>query len=444
MRAEGRIGIVVTGDNHLSPALPRLSPERRAARRERLRAGFERAVEYAIGHAAALFVQVGDLFDTPAPSNADRAFVAGCLRRLRAAGIECAGIGGNHDTPRLRTEYGGEAPQRVYEEQGGLRYFPRSDALSLALLTLDGLRLAVVGLSNNPVAAPGSDPLEGVGLEDPEGALEAADVGLLALHAGIEGLCHPAEGERIVTRASIGALPPKLRVIVAGHIHRFAHARFDGRDVVVSGATERMEFGTASGGAGFAWLEVDAEGLRHFEQVRVEEQPRADLTISTARLWPAVGARLPALSDGEPPAGADVLPRAEVSAPTDAPGSMAIVRHALAQVCTPETMVRLRLGGPLTLEQYHQLVLRDVLRYGQEHAFSFELDTSALALEHIPVGTDRRAAGGGPISPVGEVEALLAERLAALQGAEDREDMRVAAGLVTARLRAAGRGEEGV
>ncbi|HKB49413.1 MAG TPA: metallophosphoesterase, partial [Ktedonobacterales bacterium] len=162
MRAAGRIGIVVTGDNHLSPLLPRLAPERRARRRERLRMGMARAVECALERGARLFVQAGDLFDSPAPSNADRAFVADCLRRLRAAGIECVGIGGNHDTPRLRTEHGGEAPQRVYEAAEVLRYFPRSDALAPVLLTLDGLRLAVVGLSNNPVAAPGSDSLAAV------------------------------------------------------------------------------------------------------------------------------------------------------------------------------------------------------------------------------------------------------------------------------------------
>ncbi len=385
MRAAGRIGIVVTGDNHLSPLLPRLAPERRARRRERLRMGMARAVECALERGARLFVQAGDLFDSPAPSNADRAFVADCLRRLRAAGIECVGIGGNHDTPRLRTEHGGEAPQRVYEAAEVLRYFPRSDALAPVLLTLDGLRLAVVGLSNNPVAAPGSDSLAAVTLDDPACALEAADIGLLALHAGIEGLCLPAEGERLVTRASI------VRV----------------------------------------------------EHIPVDEQPRTDLIISTARLWPAALSRRPVPSDGDLPPGADVRDDAGKQAPEDAPGPVAILHHALAQVCTPETMVRLRLGGPLSLEQYHQLVLCDVLRYGQEHAFSFELDTSALALERVPIGSDLLAAGGGPISPVGEVETLLAERLAALQGAEDREDMRVAAGLVMARLRAAGRGEEG-
>src|SRR5512147_740694 len=153
------VGIVVTGDNHLSAYLPRLSPQRRAERRERLRAGFTAAVDYAIAEHARLFVQAGDLFDTPSPSNQDRAFVAASLARLRAAGIVCAGIGGNHDTPRMLSEQGGNAPQHVYAALDGMQYFVRNDALVPVLLELDGLRVAVAGLSNNPVALPGSDPL---------------------------------------------------------------------------------------------------------------------------------------------------------------------------------------------------------------------------------------------------------------------------------------------
>ena len=43
-------------------------------------------------------------------------------------------------------------------------------------------------------------------------------------------------------------------------------------------------------------------------------------------------------------------------------------------------MVRLALEGPLTQEQYHALDLRAVWMYGQQHAFSFEVDESGLIL----------------------------------------------------------------
>ncbi|MDE3230071.1 MAG: metallophosphoesterase, partial [Chloroflexota bacterium] len=253
---EAVVGLVVTGDNHLSPALPRLSPARRHERRAWLQRSFQAAVDYAIERHAALFINTGDLFDSPAPSNQDRAFVAAQLKRLSAAGIVCVAISGNHDTPRMRSEHGGEAPQQVYAALHELHYIAANETLEPQLLTLNGLRVAILGLSNNPVAAPGSDPLAAAHWSDAaSAALAEADVALLILHAAIEGLARPNEGERTVARASLDALPDACRLVVAGHIHRFARQRMGEREVVVVGATERMEFGAQAGEPGFVWAE---------------------------------------------------------------------------------------------------------------------------------------------------------------------------------------------
>lgn len=467
MAQQKPIGIVVTGDNHLSAPLPRLSPQRRADRRQRLRNGFAAAASHAIQQHARLFLHVGDLFDTPTPSNEDRAFVAGELARLREAEILCAAIGGNHDTPRMSTEQGGESPLQVYARLGGLHYFAAQDALEPLVLTLDDLRLALLGLSNNPVSPPGSDPLTGVPLRDPEGQLERADVALLMLHAGIEGLCQPNEGERIVARASLAALPPLVKVVVAGHIHRYASEKVDGRGVVVTGATERMEFGAAHNSSGFAWLEVDRGGLRRAEHVRVQEQPRADMLIPTSRMWPVppLPRRLVS-ADATVPGGADIAlddpiyglrahgdsggrqadPFASPVDPAarhwqgrvpdgDALAPLAVIRAALAEVCTPETMVRLRLHGPLTRDHYHQLAFRDILLYGQQHAFSFDLDTSGLTLLETETTRARAAEQSGPLSPVSEMERLLAEWLDRATEPATQADHRAAAELVLGKLR---------
>lgn len=457
------IGIVVTGDNHLSQVLPRLSPPRRAERRQRVRAAFGTAITYAIEHGARLVVIAGDLFDTPAPSNQDRVYVAAALARLRRMGIACVAIGGNHDTPRMLTENGGEAPLRVYAALDALHYCDESATLRPRLLELDDLRLAVAGLTTNPVAAPGSDPLAGVALED-AGVLAGAHIGLLVLHAAIEGLSQPNEGERMVPRASIEALPPAFRVVVAGHIHRYGRQRVGQRDVIVCGATERMEFGTQAGQAGFAWIELSHEGVVRAEHVRVAEQPRADLVISTARLWPGTASALgPQLADAMPD-GAPAAPPADVREPpatllalagtlpahkdaTSAPEPLTIARMELSEVCTPDTQVRVRLSGPLTRDQYHHLALRELLLYGQQHAFSFDLDTSALLLRDPLDHGPGAGAGAGPISPAAEVERVVVEWHAGTDTpaiATDASDVRAAADLLLARLRGVAEGEDGV
>lgn len=426
---DGLVGLVVTGDNHLSPALPRLSPGRRHERRAWLRRGFQAAVDCAIERGAALFVNTGDLFDSPAPSNQDRAFVAEQLARLRAAGVVSVAISGNHDTPRMQTEHGGEAPQQVYAALDNLHYFAATDTLEPRLFTLHGLRVAVAGLSNNPVAAPGSDPLAGAQWSD--GAAETlaqADVALVILHAAIEGLSRPNEGERAVAQASLDALPEQCRLVVAGHIHRFARRGTAGREIVVVGATERMEFGAHAGEPGFVWAELTRDGARRIEHIRTEAQPRAEISLHTSRLWPA----------GEP--------TAATATEDEANHALDVVRAELEAVCTPETMARLRLTGELTRAQYHQLALREVIALGQRLAFSLDVDTSGLSLVEQAFALPTLGVRAEAITPAQMIALVVEETLrqteAGAEGMPDPDDVRAAGELLLARLRATG--EEGV
>ena len=433
----------MTGDNHLAPSLPRLTPQRREQRRERLRQAFGAAVDYAITQHARLFAHVGDLFDNQAPSNRDRAYVAGALERLRRAGVVCVAIGGNHDTPRMRTEHGGAGPQGVYAALGGLRYFGSHDVLRPELLEIDGLRIAVAGLTNNPSAPPGSDPLAGVRVDDPEGALAQSDAGLLLLHAAIEGLSMPNEGERTVRLASLETLDPRFNVVVAGHIHRYAHRQLAGRDIVVSGSTEVMEFGAHTGGAGFVWLELTRDGAQRVQHIHLEAQPRADIELSTANLWPenrAFETGMTGISGALIGRGAG-LPQA----PSAAIAPLETVRRAM-EVCTSETMVRLRLFGPLTREQYHELPIRDILQRGQELVFSLDLDTRDLALYDPAIGEAAPTTGIGPISLLDELDALVAARRQAQAASgsahSGMDEIEAAARLLRERISAA-EGERG-
>ncbi len=430
------VGVVVTGDNHLSPALPRMSPQRRQERRAWLRRAFLAAVDYAISREAALFVNTGDLFDSPAPSNQDRAFVAEQLHRLRAANVTCVAISGNHDTPRMQTEHGGDAPQQVYSANDDLHYFASTDTLEPRLFSLGGLSVAVVGLSVNPVASPGSDPLAVARWSaDAEAALAQADVALLTLHAAIEGMARPDEGERTVMQASVAALPAAVRVVVAGHIHRFARQRVGEREVVVVGATERMEFGAPSVAPGFVWIELTREGARRIEHVRTQAQPRADITLHTSTLWPD-----DADSREDDPATASV---------PDTPNhALEVIRARLEAACTPETLVRMRLTGELSRARYQQLALRDVIALGQRIAFTLDVDTSGLRLLEPAFALPSLGARAEALSPAQMIALVVEETLRQREAGEpsaaelpDPDDLRAASALLLARLRSSG--EEG-
>src|ERR671929_185239 len=141
--------IVVTSDNHLGRYYDRLGPRQLEARRAWLRRGWEAAVACALERGAHLFLQAGDLFDTPDPRNAERVAVAAALARLNAAGVGCYAIGGNHDTPRQRMDHGGASPQAVYAQLGGLALLDGRGAIATRLQAVGDWRVAIGGLSWN-------------------------------------------------------------------------------------------------------------------------------------------------------------------------------------------------------------------------------------------------------------------------------------------------------
>jgi len=368
-RYEGILRVILTADNHLSAYSPKLSPTRLAERRRRLGMAFKQVVDAAIERRAHLFIQAGDLFDSVDPRNLERDFVAEQLMRLQSAGIHTFAVSGNHDTPHQKTEQGGFAPQNIYHRLNGMYYFASSDVLTPVELDVAGLRLALAGLSYHPGVVPGGDPLDHVGITDPDGVLTGADLGILILHAAIEGHAFPGEKETFVRRSSLARFEG-FRVVLAGHVHAYDRFSIGDKAVVVCGATERMEFGQSEDRTGFVYLELTREGLRHAEQVPIKPQPRHVITIRTTELW----------SPQQPNTATPLnpSPTQESEAPV-----LSVEEHIIQKLdsyCTEEAMVRLNLEGPITREQYHLLDLRSIWLHGQQRAFSFEIDESRLFL----------------------------------------------------------------
>jgi hypothetical protein len=441
--------IVATGENLLSAALPELTPQRRLERRERLRLAFRAAVECALERRAQLFVITGNLFATSMPENVDRAFVADELARLREAGVTSVAVAG----PREATTGGGDdTPYRVYESGAGLRFFPQTGVLQPALTIIEGARVALMGMSAPLVRA---DTFPQARIEDPDDALGRADLALLIVYAPVEGLSASPESAGSVNVSSLSSLPSVVRLVIAGGAPRFGKGKIGPREVVTPGASERHSFDAPAESAGFAWIEVSPDGAVVAERVAVAEQPRADVEITTAHLYPGVMEVDESDDDGAARSGVHLLPvltpeemaaeadSGEVLAPyTPAPPDaerervLARVVKALARACQPDTMARLRLTGPLTRRQFHHLPLAEALSFGRREAFAFEIDTSGLTVVNPAPGDP--ATRAGPPSLGAELDRLVAEYRARL-GEHEREaraDIDTAAGLLRARLQA--------
>jgi predicted phosphodiesterase len=356
---------VVTGDSHLGRYYDRMPPSRLDQRRRRMRRGLAAAVEHALAQRAHFFLHLGDLFDTVDPRNVEREFVAHQLARLRAAGVTCLAIGGNHDTPRMKVDQGGYAPQGSFVPLGGLTLFEESRTLVPVVFDVpsDGparpagagpapagvVRVAIAGLTPDPNLTPDCDPLDGAAWPVDDGVPQRGEeVRVLLLHQSVEGHVFPGPSEPIIPTASLAGVGTD--VCFLGHIHAPAQFTAGRTAVVAPGATERMSFGDSEH-TGFVYAELDIAGLAHVQRIPVPSQPRVEITVQAQDLE---------------------------SSPME---PVEYLAQRIDAVADEDAFVRLRLEGPVSRLQYQSLQLREVSAYGAARCFFFDLDPHGLYLD---------------------------------------------------------------
>jgi DNA repair exonuclease SbcCD nuclease subunit len=367
---------VITADNHLSRPHSKMSPQKLEVRRRWLRNGFKAAVDYAIESEADLFLQAGDLFDSPQPRNVDRAFVAHQLLRLSEAGVRIFGIVGTHDSPRMTTVEGGTTPQRIYEQFEAMHMFNAFDDPAPQIVDVDGTTVAVGGVSFNPVLMASDDPLAGVAFA------RSSDVGIMLVHYSVEGACYDEGNEPVISKASIAALDG-VDMLVAGHYHDFRQFGVGRVKVVVPGATERMIYG-AERDASFAYVELVPGKADRVQKVVVDGQDYRPVTLRTTEL--------------------------DASEPFES----ACAR--LETAVSSDAVVKVTFEGPLSRDMYRSLRLSDLRQWGSNHSFHFELDTTGLSLLDERLET----AGKGVRLSVKEEMSLVAQQL--IQQEPDNRD----------------------
>ncbi|MBX5451199.1 metallophosphoesterase family protein [Thermogemmatispora sp.] len=432
------VTVVFTADNHLGAAAGQ-PMRRREERARQLRHAFQQAVDFAIGQGVDLFVQAGDLFDSLNPAEHERSFVAERLVQLRQAGVRTFMVGGLHDTPplgRALAEGALPAPQLSFARLGALHYFeplslpPRPSAplaagvglgggqplieLPPALCEIGQLRVGLCGLSVR--AGQEGDPLAYV---RPAAEFERAQIRILILHAPIEGLANepvPAEAQALVSRSTL-ARQTAFQYILAGYHHAFHHMRLGQCELIVAGPTQHIDFNDpADTEPGFVFLGLASDGIRWCKHIAVETVRLRRLVVPTSALWPASPAEA---HSGE----------TEASSSTDAAGSpTAVILDRLRPLCDQQTMVQLKLEGELTRQQYHQLDLNQIRRYGEQHAFSLAIDDTALTL--LPDDHEASVAPGPAeaterFSPREELAALADEWIAAASDEQEKKALLV-------------------
>ena len=435
---DGVITMVLTADNHLGYTASSQSPRKRELRKQQLRHAFQQATDFAIGQGVDLFIQAGDLFDTTNPDEQDRSFVAERLAQLRHAGIRTLAIGGIHDTSieassaldGAKADFASStpAPQLSFARLGALHYFARSSDTSKTLNSVQaqedgqlepvvfdirGTQVGICGLS--VVAGQEGDPLEYLHSHND---LDRVAISLLILHAPIEGLAAESSLDDIhaqVNRASI-ANQSMFRYILAGYHHAHRHLSFGQCDLIVAGATQRIDFSEPDDEPGFVFLGLAADGIRWCDHIVVESLRLRRLVVSAKELM-----------------------QHETNA--DHTDITKNILERLRPLCTEDAMVQLRFEGELTRERYHQLDLNQIRHYGEEHCFALSIDDSALSFlseQDIVASADEHGSSvhrDERFSPREELMVLADEWIAAAPDEQERKALQATKEELLAALR---------
>lgn len=221
---------------------------------------FAAAIDEILARRVDLVLYAGDVFHHTRPSwSTLRCFVRQ-LRRLEAAGIPSVVIGGNHDTPRLRTT--GSVFSLLELALPGVRFVA---GYELEEVRFDDLGLTVHAVPHGALTNP-NPPLP---LPEP-GRRNIVVTHGLAPGVRLRGQHEPGE-----ERLGADLLSPDLDYVALGHYHLFGD---QGRNAWYSGSTERTGWGDEAATPGLLFVRLDAGGdLPHVEHVPLPARPMKTL-----------------------------------------------------------------------------------------------------------------------------------------------------------------------
>ncbi len=231
---------------------------------------FARAIDDILERDVDLVIHSGDLFNQTRPPYAAISAAMRQFQRLETAGIPAVVIGGNHDTPRLRSSGSVFSLMHLVA--------PRIDFVGgyeTKIIPFPELDVTITAIPHGRL----TEPIPPAAFPNP------ATRNVLVTHGfvpGMEPMSHKEPGEEEVDET---LLPPDFDYIALGHYHIRSQPR---ENAWYAGSTERFGFGDESVKPGYLMIELGERGT----------EPRIETIATKAR--PMLRWRLPdAETDGK-------------------------------------------------------------------------------------------------------------------------------------------------
>ncbi len=369
-----------------------MSPIRLEERRAIIRKAFQQTIEFSLEKQVDLFLHAGDLFDMPDPRNMELIFIAKELQRLIKNNIHVFLIGGTHDVPKTRTFAKAGIPQQIFHEAQQAHLLYDDTQIQTVKTKIKDLSVIVGGLSFNPKLVKGEDPLTNLTFPT------IGDINILLLHYGIENHMPNDVNEPLLMSSTISELNG-VHYVFVGHQHKTEVFEIGDKQVIIPGATERMNFGEISNPTGFYYLELNKGGMTNLEYIKIEPQPMTEFKISLSTFS----------SSGDP---------------------TPYIIERLSTVCNPDSILKCRIIGYIPRELFHTIRPHEIWQFGTTHNFHFDLDTKELVIEDETI----KVASGGSISQRDEINNVVEAMIESAVEEDDKKLIHEAKNLIFSAL----------
>jgi DNA repair exonuclease SbcCD nuclease subunit len=232
----------------------------------------------------------------------------------------------------MRTAAGGSSPQQIFDAFEVSHVFHNSSQIETETIDIDGITVAISGISHNPLLDEGADPLQGNAIDTD------ADLSILLTHYGVEEHLAGRTNEPVISHGSLDTVG--VDILCSGHIHKPTDFRIGSHQVIVPGATERMEFGEIDRDTGFYELTSNGDTVET-RYVSLEAQPMRDETVSANDLT------------GENPTQK--------------------ILELVNELSESDQLFKFRFEGTLSREAYHRLNIHEIWDQGRNSNFYFDI-----------------------------------------------------------------------
>ena len=329
------VQVLLTADNHLDPSAATFGAKRLERKADFLRS-FESVIEYTVQNKPDIMIIAGDLYDSVVPRNPPRTMVMRHLKMVHEKGTRIILISGHHDTPRSVEQ--GASPLAIYGDSGYATYVEDSLTPKSINLSLGSEKVHLYAMSFNPNLAIEADPLASFKLD------QKGSINILTVHYPIEGFRGFYWNEPFIHASSI---PSECQLVAAGHLHEHQKRWFGSTLAVYPGSTERRSFLEEGEKKGFVWLDIDRSGVQS-----------VDFIETPARKLKSIVFNIPRQGD-----------------------MMQLLKDTLESSRDPESIVRIKLKGSVSLENLTKYKRFELISFGSDKFFSTEFDESEMELQ---------------------------------------------------------------